>query len=143
MRRHMAKTSRPVCTDCGKLLSWATGRATNGPTRCRPCYHRVRLDNRIVVERQRANGEAATNLDSKKVRQGRHMAGTLRPMLQNLPCAVCGYHRSRCAIHRLVAKDGYVLGNVVQVCPNCHQEIHRGVIGTPAPTIMQDLSTLR
>lgn len=132
MKAHMAKTSRPACQRCGKLISWQVGHKANPAKLCMPCYGLQRLENRIIVQQRRAT---ATIHDSKKARFGRSMAGPLRELFGPRPCAACGYNRIPCHIHRIVAENGYVLGNVVQVCPNCHGEIHRGLIEPPAPSV--------
>ena len=44
------------------------------------------------------------------------------------PCSRCGWNASYCDRHRLVPSVGYVEGNVIPLCPNCHRVEHRGMI---------------
>lgn len=46
--------------------------------------------------------------------------------VSKMPCSRCGWNESYCDRHRLVPKLGYVGGNVVSLCPNCHRIEHRG-----------------
>ena len=46
--------------------------------------------------------------------------------VSQLPCSRCGWNESYCDRHRLVPALGYVVGNVVSLCPNCHRIEHRG-----------------
>jgi hypothetical protein len=51
--------------------------------------------------------------------------------MSSKPCSKCGWNRSYCDIHRVVAgKDGgkYKVTNVITLCPNCHRELHQGTI---------------
>lgn len=39
----------------------------------------------------------------------------------------CNYNKTY-DIHRLIKKDGYIIGNMFAICPNHHAEIHRNII---------------
>lgn len=142
MAEHTSKDSRPRCKRCGVVISrysgTGAGRATSKqPDHCRPCFNAIRKENRIVVEYERMRSyPAAKDPTEYTVRQARHLGYQLRKMLQPMPCAVCGYNRIPCHVHRLVPQKGYVMGNVVQVCPNCHGEIHKGITPSPEPTYL-------
>lgn len=142
MKEHMAQDSRPKCQRCGVTISWQSGTGTGRtsskrPDHCRPCFNAIRKENRIVVEWDRMRDyPAAADPMEKLVRRARHIGAQLRKILHQLPCAVCGYNRLSSPVHRLVPEKGYVIGNVVQVCANCHGEIHKGLIPPPPPTIL-------
>lgn len=139
MKQHTATSKRPTCQKCGVLISWqsGTGKGSKRPDHCRPCFNEIRKDNRIVVEYERMRDyPAAKDPMEYKVRTARHIGNQLKKILRKMPCAVCAYQRIPCHVHRLVPQKGYVMGNVVQVCPNCHGEIHAKVIPPPPPTIL-------
>lgn len=139
MKQHTATSKRPTCQRCGKLISWQskTGREKEIPKHCRPCFNAIRKENRIVVEYERMRDyPTAKDPMQRKVRSALHVGIQLRKLLRPMPCAVCGYDRIPCHVHRLVPRKGYVMGNVVQVCPNCHGEIHRKIIPPPQPTVL-------
>lgn len=139
MKHHTETSKRPTCKKCGVAISWqsGTGNGSKRPDHCRPCFNAIRKENRIVVEWDRMRDyPAAVDPMEKKVRTARHIGQVLRKILQPMPCAVCGYNRIPCHVHRLVPQKGYVIGNVVQVCPNCHGEIHKKVIPPPPPTLL-------
>lgn len=131
MRHHTESTSRPTCVDCGKPCSWQVGRKGTTAKRCWDCEVKRRHANRVIVNLPGRIDSRTTNPEGRSFRQQRKRAGTLRALLGPLPCAICGYNRLRSRIHRIIAANGYVWGNVVQVCSNCHYEIHDGV--TPCP----------
>lgn len=136
MRDHMANTSRPACQDCGKEISWAVGRpgARRQAKRCMQCENVRRHENRVIVLAETARPNAVrSDPESRWSRQKRWLAFGWRNTIAKMPCAICGYNRIPCHIHRLIPKNGYVYGNVVQVCPNCHEEIHKKLIDPPAP----------
>jgi hypothetical protein len=142
MKEHQAKDSRPKCKRCGVTISWMSGtaasqRKSRAPSHCRPCFNAIRKENRIFVEYERMRAVKADGvIETHQQRAARHVGIQLRKILQPMPCAVCGYNRAPCDVHRLVPQRGYVMGNVVQVCPNCHREIHKKVILPPEPTIL-------
>lgn len=145
MRDHMAKTSRPTCTVCGKPISWAIGRRDAAgkrlvPERCRDCEKDRRRANRVVVLREGMTRDLADDLDvSRWIRLSRGDATPFRKLIGDWPCAVCGYDEDRCEIDRIVPDLGYVYGNVAQVCGNCHNKITRGKIPHPPPTVIPAL----
>lgn len=47
----------------------------------------------------------------------RHIIGRM----QNKRCEKCGWDKAYCDRHRLDHKLGYVEGNVIILCPNCHR----------------------
>lgn len=47
-------------------------------------------------------------------------------LVSKMPCSRCGWNESYCDRHRLIPELGYVKGNVVPLCPNCHRVEHRG-----------------
>jgi len=51
-------------------------------------------------------------------------AGRTHNRSSSEPCDHCGWNEAPCDRHRLQPVDGYVEGNVVVLCPNCHREIH-------------------
>ena len=50
-------------------------------------------------------------------------------------CSLCGYNRLRPHLHRLAPAKGYILGNLVPLCANCHREVHAGVMTIPDSVI--------
>jgi len=40
---------------------------------------------------------------------------------QHEPCDNCGWNEAPCDRHRMIPSYGYVDGNVVILCPNCHR----------------------
>ena len=55
------------------------------------------------------------------------LTGTEKDAIRNSPCGTCGDvppfpDGSRCHPHRLDPKKGYVAGNVVPRCPDCHSK---------------------
>ena len=64
-----------------------------------------------------------------KVKYGVHSAFSKFPQ----SCQVCGYSKLTSHKHRLVPSLGYVVGNVVFLCANCHRELHAGLIPAPPP----------
>lgn len=139
MKDHMAQNSRPKCQKCGVTISWQSGttasqRKSRAPDHCRPCFNAIRKENRIFVLKELREVENELGIQfSRQDRVAQYQATHFRKLFGRLPCAVCGYNRIACHIHRIVAERGYVLGNVVQVCPNCHGEIHAKLIPAPEP----------
>ena len=43
----------------------------------------------------------------------------------NTTCCICGWNKAPCDRHKLDRKIGYLKGNVIVVCPNCHRMIHQ------------------
>jgi hypothetical protein len=142
MAAHTSKDSRPRCKQCGVVISWYSGtgasqRKSKAPDHCRPCFNAIRKENRVVVEYERMRAVKQDGVsDTHTQRAARHVGIQLRKILQLMPCAVCGYNRIPCHVHRLVPQRGYVMGNAVQICPNCHGEIHKKVIPAPPPTLL-------
>jgi hypothetical protein len=135
MVRHTAHTSRPVCCDCGKLISWQVGRRGNPARRCWDCELERRKANRIVVLREKAARTDQEHPDNRHNRHQRSQAIPFRKLLGPWPCALCGYHLLPSRVHRINARLGYIVGNVVQVCSRCHDEIHAGILPTPSPNL--------
>ena len=53
--------------------------------------------------------------------------------VRKLPCGVCGYSKLPSNAHRLDGHVGYIFGNMVPLCLNCHREVHKGMIQPPDP----------
>lgn len=122
-----AEKARRVCLECGK----PTAKTGTIVTRCWECEAKRRHANRVIVNLPGRVDRRTTNPEGRNFRQQRKRAVTLRGLIGPLPCAICGYNKLKSRIHRIVAETGYVWGNVVQVCSNCHYEIHAGI--TPCP----------
>jgi len=119
MAEHTAKSSRPTCTDCGKRISWLAKRCWE-----HEMQYRSSKSIRVQQELMRAVRSDLKNPNSRKNRLRRWNAIPLRRLLGPKPCASCGYDKLPSRVHRLDPEKGYVLGNVVQVCPRCHDEVH-------------------
>ena len=48
--------------------------------------------------------------------------------LDNTKCKRCGWSEGPCDRHRLIPEKGYVEGNVVSLCPNCHRLVTLNLI---------------
>jgi hypothetical protein len=48
--------------------------------------------------------------------------------LENSECSLCGWDKAPCDRHRKDPYKGYVEGNVVPLCPNCHRLVTFGKI---------------
>ncbi len=138
-KAHYAVFARPNqprsnCIDCGNPCWYAGGRCRwclNAHRRNQPRPHCTATGcNRPT----RARGLCKSHYEVQRVRgEERWLTKTLREQFQKLPCQLCGYNQTSSHAHRLIPKDGYVEGNVVALCPNCHQEVHRGLVEPPSP----------
>jgi hypothetical protein len=139
MKQHTARDSRPRCIDCGEVASWRSADGKAPPKRCMSCEIKRRgaeRKNRLCEIEGCGLPHKARGLcrkHYKAMHQKVRKPWTLRPLLQKLPCAVCGYDRIRSHLHRPDGKRGYENGNVIPLCSRCHDEIHVGVIDCPAP----------
>jgi hypothetical protein len=67
----------------------------------------------------------------------KHKGGKEIHKLSLLPCSKCGWNRSFCDRHRIIAGNlggKYKVGNVISLCPNCHRELHN-----PHDTLMKSV----
>src|SRR4051794_10203491 len=48
--------------------------------------------------------------------------------LNNSTCQLCGWDKAPCDRHRFDPSLGYVRGNVISLCPNCHRLVTLGQI---------------
>lgn len=48
--------------------------------------------------------------------------------LDNSKCELCGWDKGPCDRHRKIPEDGYVIGNVVILCPNCHRLVSMNLL---------------
>ena len=138
------QTKYHTCADCGEPCVSLSGR-------CRPCrdaFNRGRerdqcirdgCDDPIV-----ARGLCKSHYEGQRTKGGpwRIWAGrVLRGSVRKMPCQSCGYADTVVDVHRLIPATGYVLGNIVAVCPNCHRKIHLAGATPPAPVTAADLDT--
>lgn len=136
------KTKYFDCIDCGVPC-------VNPDGRCRPCndaFKRGRNRERCIrdgCERPHvARGLCKSHYESERTkgRPQRIWAGqVLRRTVRTMSCQACGYSDTVVDVHRLVPADGYTLGNVVAVCPNCHRKIHLAGAAPPPPITVADL----
>lgn len=123
LKKHSAEAKgAPKCVDCGKEISWAVGRAgtSHKPSRCWDCEVKRRLTLATGGKQARYKGQRKA-----------------KAILASMPCALCGYDRMPSHIHRLNPPLGYQLGNMVQLCSRCHNEVERGLVAVPQPTMLQ------
>jgi hypothetical protein len=63
---------------------------------------------------------------SKKARQQKtikyRFTKDAREKFPNKKCQRCGWDKAYCDRHRVIPELGYVEGNVLVLCPNCHRE---------------------
>jgi len=48
--------------------------------------------------------------------------------IPNTTCSSCGWDKAPCDRHRKVRAEGYVLNNIIVLCPNCHRLTHLGLL---------------
>jgi hypothetical protein len=109
--------SWPHCLDCGKKLSH------RGATRCGPCYRKRQHEIALA-------GGNRNLFNSQSVRR----------LLKGVPCMVCGVvkaHESLYEIHKVDPPKGYVRGNVLKACLDCHKLHHRHLLAMPDTSIME------
>jgi len=46
--------------------------------------------------------------------------------LRDTKCAVCGWGKATCDVHRVRAGGAYSKDNTLTLCPNCHRMAHEG-----------------
>ena len=63
---------------------------------------------------------------SKEARVGKiikyRFSSEARNRFDNKKCQRCGWNKGYCDRHRIEPELGYVPGNVLVLCPNCHRE---------------------
>lgn len=48
--------------------------------------------------------------------------------IENKKCSVCGWNKAGCDRHRIDPKRGYLVENVISLCPNCHRLVGLGLL---------------
>lgn len=121
------------CVDCGQPCWSRSGR-------CRPCQDAYRRSQHPICsvpgcERLvRARGLCKSHYEAQRTRpEKRWLTRTTRQQVAEKPCQLCGYSRTTSHVHRVVPERGYVEGNVVPLCSNCHREVHAGITPCPEP----------
>lgn len=117
MKERTENRSQPTCIECGTLISWqvGTGKNKSRPSRCWDCEVKRRHDLRVSP---RTIGD----------NRSRHKPAWMKRILHETPCMRCGWDRAARDKHRPDPTKGYIQGNVVVLCPNCHREAHAGLI---------------
>jgi hypothetical protein len=74
-------------------------------------------------KRQRRKGFRANGPRWGRTCDAHHRRATLasRKRVPNQTCERCGWDKAPCDRHRLDPAKGYVEGNVIVLCPNCHR----------------------
>ena len=132
-QRAASKAEQRLCSECGVKVS-------PGKSLCRPCYMRIQKEaaaNRVCTicgKKAKARGLCANHykaqypdLVNKRVHWG------MKARIKASPCALCGYCKFPVVQpHRPIPELGYVMGNMVPLCPTCHTEVTLGY--TPSPS---------
>ena len=137
------------CADCGQRISHTAHKDTK---RCWSCHLVSRRASAIpkicsvegCSRPHKAKGFCLPHYQTERRRKEYLGSGDERPQslrvrrgdLIKLPCQVCGYSRLPSRLHRYIpgAQGGkYTMGNIVLLCSNCHEEVHRGLIPCPRP----------
>jgi len=92
------------CRDCGKEIDHRS-------LRCGSC---------ACKERFQDPTRHPSSKDFRKV--GKQVC-----LMSTNKCVICGW-TGPCDKHRLEKKNGYIVLNVVSLCPNCHRLLHRGLL---------------
>lgn len=123
-----------TCTQCGDPV-------LSRRKLCRSCAAKARHDSpKVCTQCERpAVGRGLCKIHYRDWRRKEYPTTVLKNIKQvvgDMPCACCGYNRTRVQCHRIIPANGYIWGNVAPLCPNCHAEIHRGLREHPDPVEM-------
>lgn len=64
----------------------------------------------------------------RKYRQDKDFPMAIAHKFPNNKCSVCEWDKAPCDRHKLEPEKGYVEGNVVILCPNCHRLAGMGLL---------------
>lgn len=126
------------CQDCGHAFPAKLRSAKT--LRCRPCAD-LWKQNR---PKPRCTIEGCNEPQRKWKRCGKHAVMYYRalhgrtdlknPVKRNvgqMPCARCGWHEASVDVDRAIPELGYVTGNMIPLCPNCHRLVTFGLVSRP------------
>ena len=135
--RNLGRVVIKICSDCGANLpkQSRSGRCM----KCAMAQRTIRMHGRPAPESCTVVGCTRPFFALGVCHQhyiNLRRAGNLRSIanrVRALPCGLCGYHKLPSNAHRLDGLVGYIYGNMVPLCLNCHREVHAGIATPPDP----------